>query len=88
LLIDRGLNVNVTEYETPLVLEAALHRRWDLVALLAEHGADIRAPRPDGRTIAEEVTNRLAEAQAAGTEATAPLLQVQEMLRAHPSPAG
>ena len=88
LLIDRGLNVNVTEYKTPLALEAALKRRWDLVALLAEHGADIRAPRPDGRTIAEEVTNRLAEAQAAGTEPTPPLLQVQEMLRAHPSPAG
>ena len=88
LLIDRGLNVDATEYETPLALEAALKRRWDLVALLADHGANIRAPRADGRTIAEEVNNRMAEAQAEGTAPSAPLLQVQEALRAIPSPAG
>ena len=88
LLIERGLDVNATEYETPLALEAALKRRWDLVALLAEHGADIRAARRDGRTIAEEVTNRLADAKAEGTEPSAPLLQVQEALRAIASPAG
>jgi hypothetical protein len=82
LLIDRGLNVDVTEYETPLALEAALKRRWDLVVLLGKDRANLRVPRRDGRTIEGEVINRLAEAQAEGTVPAPELLQVRELLDA------
>lgn len=82
LLIQHGLNVNVIQYNTPLAVEVTLKRRWDLLLLLAQSGADLHKPRNDGRNVADELAIRVEEAKSEGREPPPDLLQVQELLGA------
>jgi hypothetical protein len=82
LLIQRGLNVNVVQYRTPLPVEVTLQRRWDLLLLLAQSGADLTRPRDDGRNVAGELAIRVEEAKSEGREPPPDLLRVRELLGA------
>jgi len=82
LLIQHGLDINVVQYDTPLAVEVTLKRRWDLLLLLAESGADLRKPRNDGRNVADELAIRVEEAKAEGREPPPELLRVRELLGA------
>lgn len=82
LLIRHGLNVNAAQYNTPLAVEVTLQRRWDLLLLLAQSGADLSKPREDGRNVADELTARIEEAQGENREPPADLLRVRELLGA------
>ena len=81
-LIDKGLDVDVVQYETPLAVEVTLKRRFDLLLLLARSGADLTRPRSDGRNVADELKVRVEEAKAEGVAASPDLLRVQELLGA------
>lgn len=81
LLIQHGLNVNVVQYNTPLPVEVTLQRRWDLLLLLAQSGADLRKPRDDGRNVADELAIRVEEAKSEGHDPPADLVRVRELLR-------
>jgi hypothetical protein len=80
LLIEHGLNVDIMSRQSPLAFDTAQKRRWDLVALLAEHHANLLVPRSDGRTVAQEVAAGMAEAATTGVPAPE-LLQVQSALQ-------
>jgi hypothetical protein len=82
LLIRHGLNVNVIQYNTPLAVEVTLKRRWDLLLLLAQSGADLSKPRNDGRNVADELAIRVEEAKSEGREPPPDLLRVRELLGA------
>ncbi len=82
LLVQHGLDVNVIQYKTPLAVEVTLKRRWDLLLLLAQSGADLRKPRNDGRNVADELAIRVEEAKSEGHEPPPDLLRVGELLDA------
>lgn len=82
LLIQHGLNVNVVQHRTPLPVEVTLQRRWDLLLLLAQSGADLTKPRDDGRNVADELSIRVEEAKSEGREPPPDLLRVRELLSA------
>jgi hypothetical protein len=82
LLIRHGLNVNVAQYNTPLAVEVTLQRRWDLLLLLAQSGADLSKPREDGRNVAGELAVRVDEARSEGRELPPDLVRVQGLLGA------
>jgi hypothetical protein len=82
VLIEHGLNVNAVQYNTPLAVEVTLQRRWDLLLLLAQSGADLRKPRGDGRNVADELAIRVEEAKSEGHEPPADLVRVRELLGA------
>jgi hypothetical protein len=82
LLVRHGLDVNVLQYNTPLAVEVTLKRRWDLLLLLAQSGADLSKPRDDGRNVADELAIRVEEAKSEGHEPPPDLLRVRELLGA------
>jgi hypothetical protein len=82
LLVQHGLNVNVVQYNTPLAVEVTLKRRWDLLLLLAQSGADLAKARDDGRNVAGELAIRVEEAKTEGREPPPDLLRVRELLGA------
>jgi hypothetical protein len=83
LLISHGLKVNVMEREIPLTFTMAVHERWDLLAEIAEHGADLTVKREDdGRTAVGEVARRIEEARNDGRDPSPDLLRVQALLNA------
>lgn len=86
LMIEHGVDKNAVSYGNPLPFELVIKRRWDLLALLIEHGADWRKPRDDGRTVAGEVAAQIAELQQQG-EVPADLLRVRELIDKQPQPA-
>lgn len=79
LLIDQGLHVDVVHYDTPLAVEVTLQRRFDLLLVLAEAGADLSKPRADGRNVAGELQARAAEARNEGREPSAELQRAMEL---------
>ena len=81
-LVRHGLDVNVVQYNTPLAVEVTLKRRWDLLLLLAQSGADLHKPRDDGRNVAGELAIRVEEAKSEGHEPPPDLLRVRELLGA------
>ncbi|HSB94867.1 MAG TPA: hypothetical protein VLC91_00350 [Spongiibacteraceae bacterium] len=85
LLIERGLDKNAISYGNPLAFELAVKRRWDLLALLIESGADWRKPRPDGRTVAGDIAAQITELQQQG-DLPADLLRVRDLIDKQPSP--
>jgi hypothetical protein len=85
LLMAHGLNINVKEREIPLTFAMAIHQRWDLLAEIAEHGADLTVKRDDGRTGASEVARRIEEARSEGREPSPDLLRIQALLNAKPA---
>jgi hypothetical protein len=82
LLINRGLDVNITQYGASLALTSALSRRYDLVLILARAGADLRQSRNDGRTIASEIASRRAGALTDHPELPTELAAIEKILTA------
>lgn len=86
LLLDHGLDTNVKSYNNSLAFELVIKRRWDLLALLIEHGVDWRKPRNDGRTVAGEISEQITELENLG--AVPPdLLRVRALIDNQPQPA-
>lgn len=86
LLLDHGLDANVKSYSNSLAFELVIKRRWDLLALLIEHGVDWRKPRDDGRNVADEISAQIIELQNLGT-VPPDLLRVRELIDSQPQPA-
>jgi hypothetical protein len=88
LMIERGIDVNAVSYRNPLSFELALKRRWDLLALIIEHGADAHKAREDGRTAAGEIAGQIADMEKEGKELPEDLLRVQALLAAKAPESG
>lgn len=82
LLAAKGLDLNSRDHGDPLPVQLVIYRRWDLVAIAIELGADTTPARPDGRTVAGELASQIAEAMQAGVEVPADLLQARAALEA------
>lgn len=80
LLASHGLDLSSSARGDPLPVQLAIHRRWDLLAIAVELGADTARPRPDGRHVAGELASQLAEETAAGREPPADLLRARAAL--------
>lgn len=80
LLAAHGLNLNSISYGNPLPVQLAIYRRWDLLAIAIDLGADTPRARPDGRTVAGELNSQMAEEKAAGHEVPADLLRARAAL--------
>jgi hypothetical protein len=81
LLGEHGLNINASMYDTPLAMAAAVNDRWDLLPFLIARGADVKTKRSDGRSVAQELSIRIAEMRAQGRTPAAQLLLLQTQLR-------
>ena len=77
LMAQHGLNLNITEYASPLCVKALLDERWDIVSALVDLGADFRKPDDSGRTVAAEAEKRLAEAASNGQTPDPFMLEVR-----------
>jgi hypothetical protein len=81
LLAANGLNVNLVEYGDPLPVKAAIYQRGEKLAIRIEHGADFKKPRNvDGRTVAGEVADAIAQVKAKRGEPEPALLRVQALI--------
>lgn len=85
LLIDKGLDINVTKYHESLALASALNRRLDLVLVLGRNGADLSKPRKDGRTVATEIASIGTKAREEGVQPPVELAAIEEMLTSQSS---
>jgi hypothetical protein len=82
LLAQHGLNLNSNSRGDPLPVQLAIYRRWDLLAIAIELGADTRLARSDGRNVAEELAHQIDEATTAGHEMPAELMRARALLAA------
>lgn len=82
LLAAHGLNLDSRDSSGPLPVQLAIHRRWDLLGLAIQRGADMRRARPDGRTVAGELASQIAQEHAAGRTPSAELLRAARLLDA------
>lgn len=81
LLVANGLKVNLIENGNSLALRAASYHRWDILAILIEHGADFKQPLDhNGRNVAYNVANAIEEARKNGGEPDPALLRVQALI--------
>lgn len=86
MLIAHGLDLDAKEYGAPLALVLALNRRWDLVEVLIQSGADWRIPREDGRNVSGELAAQLAELRAEKSAVPPVMLRVSDLLNSLPQP--
>ncbi|MEH6490317.1 hypothetical protein [Hyphomonas oceanitis] len=84
MLIAHGLDLDAKEYGAPLALVLALNRRWDLVEVLIQSGADWRIPREDGRNVSGELVEQLAELRAEKKAVPPVMLRVGDLLNSAP----
>ena len=82
MLAARGLDLNSVGYGDPLPVQLAIYRRWDLLAIAIELGADTARTRPDGRSVAGELSLQIDEEKAAGREVPTNLLRARAALDA------
>ncbi|MEO8059852.1 MAG: hypothetical protein ABI671_16180 [Burkholderiales bacterium] len=82
LLAKHGLDLNSISYDDPLPVQLTIHRRWDLLAVATELGADMSRARPDGRNVAGELAIQIAEEAAAGRVPPPELLLASRLLDA------
>jgi hypothetical protein len=82
LLAQHGLDLNSNSRGDPLPVQLAIYRRWDLLAIAIELGADTRLARPDGRNVAEELAHQVDVETTAGHEIPADLLRSSALLAA------
>lgn len=82
LLAQHGLDLNSKSRDGPLSVQLTIYRRWDLLAIAIEAGADTGLPRPDGRNVAEELASQIVEETKAGHEMPADLLRASALLEA------
>jgi len=82
LLAAKGLDLNSRSRGDPLPVQLVIYRRWDLLAIAIELGADTTLAREDGRTVAGELASQIEEAKKAGGDIPAGLLQARAALEA------
>ncbi len=82
LLAKHGLDLNSKSRNDPLPVQLAIYRRWDLLAIAIELGANTKLSRPDGRNVADELTSQIDEAKKAGHEVPDDLLRARSVLEA------
>jgi hypothetical protein len=82
LLVTRGLDVNSRSNGDPLPVQLTIHRRWDLLTIAIERGADMTRTRSDGRNVAAELASQIAEEAQAGRVPPPELLRAQRLLEA------
>jgi len=82
LLAAKGLDLNSRSHGDPLPVQLVIYRRWDLLAVAIELGADTTLARADGRTVAGELASQIDEAKQAGGDIPAGLLQARAALEA------
>ncbi len=75
-----GLDLNSKSRDGPLPVQLAIYRRWDLLAIAIELGADMSAKRPDGRHVAGELAGQADEETKAGREVPAALQHARDVL--------
>jgi len=80
LLAAHGLDLNSKSHGDPLPVQLTIHRRWDLLSIAIELGADMARARPDGRNVADELSSQIAEEAAAGREHPPELLRARKLL--------
>jgi hypothetical protein len=80
LLSQHGLALNSTSQGDPLPVQLAIYRRWDLLAIAIELGADTTGARPDGRNVADELAGQAAEETNAGRDVPADLQRARAAL--------
>jgi len=80
LLAAHGLNLDSVSYGDPLPVQLAIYRRWDLLAIAIELGADTARTRDDGRSVAGELAAQADEALKAGRDVPAELQQARALL--------
>ncbi|MEO8805291.1 MAG: ankyrin repeat domain-containing protein [Burkholderiaceae bacterium] len=80
LLAQHGLDLNSRSYDDPLPVQLSIYRRWDLLAIAIELGADTTRARPDGRNVADELAGQIDEEKKAGREPPADLLHASALL--------
>ena len=80
LLASHGLDLNSKAYNDPLPVQLTIYRRWDLLAIAIELGADVSLSRPDGRNVADELVSQVDEEVKAGREPPADLLRARTAL--------
>jgi len=83
LLAAHGLDLDSVSFGAPLPVQLAIYRRWDLLAIAIELGANTTRTRPDGRSVASELSLQVDEETAAGREVPADLLRARAVLIAH-----
>lgn len=66
----------------PLPVQLAIYRRWDLLTIAIELGADTGRTRPDGRSVAGELSLQIDEEKAAEREVPVDLLRARAALDA------
>lgn len=82
LLARHGLDLNSKSYDDPLPVQLTIYRRWDLLAIAIELGADTKRARPDGRNVAGELASQIDEETKAGRVLPADLLRASALLEA------
>ena len=82
ILAAHGLDLNSVGYGDPLPVQLAIYRRWDLLAIAIELGADTSRTRRDGRSVDSELAVQIDEEKAAGREVPADLLRARAALDA------
>lgn len=82
LLAAHGLNLDSVSYGDPLPVQLTIYRRWDLLVIAIELGADTARTREDGRSVAGELAAQADEARQAGREVPAELQQARALLLA------
>jgi hypothetical protein len=82
LLAQHGLDLNSQAYDDPLPVQLTIYRRWDLLAIAIELGADTKRARPDGRNVADELASQIDEETKAGRALPADLLRASALLEA------
>jgi len=88
LLATHGLDLNSSFHDEPLAVQLTIHRRWDLLAIAIELGADTRRARPDGRNVGDELASQIAEETSAGREPPSELVRARQLQRCANAPAG
>lgn len=81
LLAAHGLDLNRSAHGNPLPVQLTIYRRWDLLAIAIELGADMSRLRPDGRSVAGELASQITEETQAGREPPADLLRARALLQ-------
>ncbi|RZL33028.1 MAG: hypothetical protein EOP35_18840 [Rubrivivax sp.] len=80
LLAGHGLDLDSVAHGNPLPVQLAIYRRWDLLAMAIELGADTTRPRADGRNVAGELASQAEEEERAGRDVPVPLRHARELL--------
>lgn len=82
LLAEHGLDLNAKSSSGPLPVQLTIYRRWDLLAITMDLGADMTAARPDGRNVADELSSQIDEETRAGHEFPVALVLARKRLTA------